>query len=172
MAYVTDAARGEGPPRRMTPPQIVYVTAVLSRLNDPLYERAVRKVRQLHPYAAILSAKTLWANREGWLATYEAVLAAVTHVYIMANSDRTIGQGLFLELAHFHKLDPSPAVAGVFSQKLKIEPISALDVFGERTPTRFARLVSEISAVADTKVKRAAPKRQAKAAKPRSAKMN
>jgi hypothetical protein len=63
-------------------------------------------------------------------------------------------------------------VAGVFSQKLKIEPISALDVFGERTPTRFARLVSEISAVADTKVKRAAPKRQAKAAKPRSAKMN
>jgi hypothetical protein len=68
----------------MTPPQIVYVTAVLSRLNDPLYERAVRKVRQLHPYAAILSAKTLWANREGWLATYEAVLAAVTHVYIMA----------------------------------------------------------------------------------------
>jgi hypothetical protein len=146
MVYVVDHARHE---RSRPVPQadIVYLTAVLSQMNDPLYEQALREVRDRHPCAAIHSAKTLWDNRESWLASREAVLWGVTHAYIIPNPDRSVGQGIVLELDYFKKLNPAPKLAGIFGRKFKFEAISGLKVFDNPTPTRFALLESKLCAI-------------------------
>jgi hypothetical protein len=167
MAYVTDFAKELGQKKPLPPTQIVYVTAVLSRMYDPLYERALRKVRERHRYAAILSAKSLWANREGWLATHEALLSAVTHVYIMPNLDYSVGQGIFLELAHLYDLRPTPIITGIFTKRLIFQPISARGPYGDRTPECFGWIASETFGLPKGSGYREAPQRSAKSIKRR-----
>jgi hypothetical protein len=126
---------------------IVYLTAVLSQMNDPLYERALREVRDRHPCAAVHSAKTLWDNRESWLASREAVLWGVTHVYMIPNPDRSVGQGIALELDYFNNLNPIPKLVGIFGRKLKFEAVTGLKLLDDPTPIRFALLESKLCGI-------------------------
>jgi hypothetical protein len=124
-------------------PTIVYVSAVLEMMPTPLYGRVLAKARALHSYAALISGRDVWANREGWRYTYESILQLATHAYVISHSDGTVGMGLFRELVFLQNRNPLPARMAMVDSRLRIKDIADLGVLSDQTPKRFAKLLTD-----------------------------
>jgi hypothetical protein len=129
-------------PRWLVPLEIVYVTAVVGRLDDPLYDDLLQKVRKLHPSAALLSARDLWANPEGWRSTFRAVLFPVTHVYLIPWPDEVIGEGLAMEISYLTQIPGEAPRIMCAGPRLGMKRVHGLTFDLEKSPTHFARLVT------------------------------
>jgi hypothetical protein len=111
-------------------------------MDRPIYSRALAKVRVLRPYAAIISGRDVWANREGWRYTYESILQPVTHAYVIPHPDGTVGMGLFRELIFLQSREPAPVTIAMIDSRLRVNDVADLGVLGDQTPQRFARLLT------------------------------
>jgi hypothetical protein len=121
-------------------PEIVYLSAVLDMMDSALYDRALAKLRKVHPTAAVISGRDVWTNTEGWRLTYERLLQPVTHAYFISFPDKVIGMGVFQEILFLDQEKRALRLVGTRGSKLRIEDIIEIDVFEDWTPTRFARL--------------------------------
>ena len=125
-------------PRWLASPEIVYVTAVVGRLQEPLYDELLQRIRKLHPNAALLSARDLWANRQSWRSTFRAVLSPVTHVYLMPGPGGIIGDGLGNEITYLTQRPGEPPKIMCVGPRLGMKEVYGLNFDLERSPTRFA----------------------------------
>ena len=129
--------------KAMRPCEVVYFTAAVGMLDDPLYDLALRKVRGVHPGAKVLSAKSLWSSPKDWLATYRDALADVTHVYILPYRGGIVGAGIYEEIYYLDSRDRGAPSVRFFDHSLSLTDLSGVLRLSSPTKGRFARLCSE-----------------------------
>ena len=132
--------------RSTRPPEVVYFTAAVGMLGDPLYDRALPKVQGLHPSAKMLSAKSLWSSPKDWLATYREALADVTHVYILPYKGGIVGAGIYEEIDYLDSRDRGAPYVRFFDHSLNLNDLDGFLRLANPTKGRFARLCSESQA--------------------------
>jgi hypothetical protein len=144
MPMTVSVERGTGEVKSAKhPSEIVYFTAAVGLLDDPLYLRALEKVQQLHVGAKVLSVNTLWTSAQDWRATYASVLADVTHVYILPYAGGVVGAGIYEEINYFEgRAYGSPQIR-VFDDTLLLREPHGMLILENRTLSHFARIFSE-----------------------------
>ncbi len=80
----------------------VYVAAPLVAFDSPRYREAIRTLRRLLPDVDLIEAKQLFRNTQDWKRRWPRVLREIDHLVFVADSDRTIGAGVFQELLDAH----------------------------------------------------------------------
>lgn len=128
------------------PSEVVYFTATVGMLNDPLYDRALRVVQHLHPGGEILSAKTLWSSADHWRTTYKDVLFRVTDVYILPYTGSIVGVGIFEEICFLDDRPHGAPLASFFDRSLNLKCLHGFITLPDPTAGRFARMCSESDA--------------------------
>ena len=80
------------------PRPLLYVASPITCYSTPRYDQMLEHVRRHFPDADLLPARGLYQGSAHWLATWPTHLARITGLVFFADTDRSIGRGVVLEI--------------------------------------------------------------------------
>jgi hypothetical protein len=78
--------------------EVVYLASSMSTYDTPRYDAMIEHARQAFPDAELLPARGLYTSSAHWLATWPTHLARLTAVVFFADTDSSVGKGVFKEI--------------------------------------------------------------------------
>jgi hypothetical protein len=129
--------------RRQSPgrkrPERVYVASPVGTYDLPLYGRQVAALHRWPPDATLILARDAFTDTADWLTCWPAIVPRIDALVFFAATDRTIGAGVFQEIAD--ALNQGVPVR-FLSRRGTLHPFSAVEFsrLEEPCPRRYVRV--------------------------------